>query len=96
MFRNLINRHDVIDLFIKGRRVARRLASRLLQSQRQKVMTAWSHTDAPPINWWDLPQVQSRWNRLITGDSRVTSYRYIAEKYLAGRTVTALSLGCGT
>ncbi|NLP12159.1 class I SAM-dependent methyltransferase [bacterium] len=96
MFGNLINRHDLIDLFIKGRRVAGRLASRLLQSRRQKVITAWSHTDTPPINWWDLPQVQARWNRLITGDSRITSYRYIAEKYLAGRTVTALSLGCGT
>ncbi len=96
MFGNLVNRHDFFDLFSKGRRVAARIASRLLQSSRRKVMTAWSHTDTPPINWWDLPQVQARWNRMITGDSRIASYRYIADKYLAGRTVTALSLGCGT
>jgi len=96
MLRNLINRHDFFDLFSKGRRVAARIASRLMQNRRRKVMTAWAHTDTPPINSWDLPQGQNRWNRLITGDSRITSYRYIAEKYLAGRTVTALSLGCGT
>jgi SAM-dependent methyltransferase len=51
----------------------------------------------PPTNWWDIPTVRERWNRLVSGDSRVDYNAYVSHKYLSVQALlTPLSLGCGT
>jgi ubiquinone/menaquinone biosynthesis C-methylase UbiE len=97
MLNNLINIHDFYALLRRCPRVVGRLASKLTTGSRERVASAWSHIDSPPTNWWDIPAVKERWNRLISGDPRVDHCRYIGQKYLAGREgLSALSLGCGT
>jgi ubiquinone/menaquinone biosynthesis C-methylase UbiE len=61
------------------------------------VQDAWAGTELPPNNWWDIPEVNSRWNSLISGRKNVEYYEYIAKKYFGNRrNLVGLSLGCGT
>ncbi len=47
-------------------------------------------------NWWIVPAVRQRWNKLITGDPGLRYEDYFVEKYLGDRQgLRMLSLGCG-
>lgn len=97
MFNNLINAHDVVVLFekIKDQGYAQALG-RITRSNTVRVAQAWSHTNDVPKNWWDIPEVEKRWNYLITGESETEPYAYVAAKYFSGRDkLNAISLGCG-
>lgn len=100
MLNNLINHHDLfapVIILRRGRKEFSKAASRLFRSRTGRVQAAWAHTQNPPRNWWDIPAVRERWNRCISGDSRVDYQEYIARKYLAGRVaLSALALGCGS
>ncbi len=97
MFRNFINVHDVMNVFTKGMKSLSAVAAKLSRSKENRVKDAWANTDCPPNNWWDVPDVNERWNRLISGKKNVEYYEYIAKKYLRNRkNLIALSLGCGT
>ena len=96
MFNNLVNVHDLLFLLARGTKVPS-LLRKLFQGKRKRINTAWAHTSSPPINWWDIPAVRERWNRLISGDPEVEYYEYISRKYLNGRhSLSALSIGSGT
>ncbi len=57
----------------------------------------WDHVEHPFKNWWDIPEVMARWNRMTSGDPAVDYVRFFLGKYFAGRTsLRALSLGSGT
>jgi 2-polyprenyl-3-methyl-5-hydroxy-6-metoxy-1,4-benzoquinol methylase len=57
----------------------------------------WDHVAYPLKNWWDIPEVMERWNRMTTGDPATDYVRFFLGKYLAGRSgLRALSLGSGT
>jgi len=57
----------------------------------------WGHVEYPLKNWWDIPEVMERWNRMTSGDPWIDYFRFFLEKYLAGRAgLRALSLGSGT
>jgi 2-polyprenyl-3-methyl-5-hydroxy-6-metoxy-1,4-benzoquinol methylase len=63
----------------------------------ERTRTAWSHIEAIPVHWWDIPAVQERKNRLVTGMKNVEFPEYIYRKYLKGKkNLKALSPGCGT
>jgi 2-polyprenyl-3-methyl-5-hydroxy-6-metoxy-1,4-benzoquinol methylase len=98
MFRNFVNRHDVLWVLrhLGAGRALRRLFARVFESSRQRVEGAWSHVDAPPTNWWDVPAVRARWNLRMTGDPGVTWPQHVARRYLKAGSVRAVSLGCGT
>ncbi len=98
MFDNLVNIHDLVFLWNKARRgQLKRVLLKLVGTQHRKVRLAWSHTQTPPTNWWDIPAVQQRWNRLISGRDDVDYNAYIDRRYLDGRQgLRGLSLGCGT
>jgi ubiquinone/menaquinone biosynthesis C-methylase UbiE len=69
----------------------------LARRKEEKVKVVWAHTQGEPTNWWDIPEVTARWNRLISGDAGVDYCAYVANNYLAKKnSLTALSLGCGT
>lgn len=75
----------------------RRILGRFPVSRRARVASHWSHTESPPVNWWDIPAVQARWNRMITGKSTKSHQEYVAGKFAGRKTLLdALSPGCGT
>ena len=98
MFNNIINLHDFVVLGEKLRYDGlRRIAGKFIRSKDSRVEDAWQHTQSPPTHWWDIPLVEKRWNRLITGDECIDPYTYVSKKYFNDRTdLQALSLGCGT
>lgn len=97
MFNNLINLHDVVVLYQKvSRQGTKKILSRIFRTNEGRIKSAWTHVDAEMNHWWDIPEVQQRWNLLITGNENVEIYSYIREKYLEGKnTLRGLSIGCG-
>ena len=97
MFNNLVNLHDFAVLFEKLRtRGSTRVLGGLTRSRQERVARSWSHTEDAPRHWWDIPEVERRWNLLITGDRDLDPTTYAASKHLPKRDdLSALSLGCG-
>jgi ubiquinone/menaquinone biosynthesis C-methylase UbiE len=99
MFRNWIDLSEFPYFLRKVRRdsdLLRRLTSKISRSKNSRVKASWAIVERPG-NWWDIPAVQARWNKMMTGDESKTHYEYISEKHLSGKSgLQALSLGCGT
>jgi ubiquinone/menaquinone biosynthesis C-methylase UbiE len=97
VFSNLLNIHD-IGLFIEKARQGRlpNILSRLV-FRGGRMSRRWDHLTYSPKNWWDIPQVMERWNRMISGDPATDYFTYFLKRYFTGRSaMMALSLGCGT
>jgi SAM-dependent methyltransferase len=97
MFKNLINPYDLVLLYEKIRRAGiARVTSELTKSNEERVRRSWAHTSESTSSWWDIPEVNRRWNLLITGSPDIDQYSYVSGKYLkAKRTLVGVSLGCG-
>lgn len=96
MFNSLINLHDFVTLAEKaGDLGVRRIVAKLSGGKSDRVEETWRHTSSPPVNWWDVPRIARRWNRLITGDEEIDIYRHVTERYFGEGGLRALSLGCG-
>ncbi len=97
MLHNYINSRDFYDLFHAAPAVLSELAYKIKLNKRQRIESAWAHVDVPPINWWNIPAVNMRWNSLISGSVETDYHQYIAKKWLNSESgLFALSLGCGT
>lgn len=88
---------DIGDLQRKFRFKGRNILSRLLQSSQKKVASNWDQTQLPPSNWWNIPAVRERWEKMIT-DGKYPHYSELIQKeFLAGKTgLSMASPGCGT
>ena len=98
MFNNWINADDFALL---ARRIREggltRIVRRITGSQQDRVELAWRKSEIPPTNWWDIPEVVTRWNVKITGSPTTDFNTYVAETHLSSLSeLTAISLGCGT
>jgi len=94
MFKNIINRHDIIG-FIKALKYIkfRQLISHILDKKEDRVKTAWAERTIP---YWPV-ELQKRVNYLVSKNSDIDYFEYICRKYLSGRdSLIALSLGCGS
>ncbi|MBT4484856.1 MAG: methyltransferase domain-containing protein [Candidatus Latescibacteria bacterium] len=97
MFNNFVNIHDLSTIIKHSSKVFSRITPKQILSKQERVKGAWAHTYNPIRNWWDIPAVKVRWNRLISGDPQVDYYEYISRKYFVNKnSLLALSLGCGT
>jgi 2-polyprenyl-3-methyl-5-hydroxy-6-metoxy-1,4-benzoquinol methylase len=98
MFNNLINRYDflkIIDMVKEGK--ISLILGKVFRKSNQRVEASWEHKESPPINWWDIPQVHRRINKLISGSEKVDHYSYVKDNYFKGKKdMLALSLGCGS
>lgn len=98
MFNGLINLYDFVvlaeRLYTMG---PGRIASKLARGSRARVAATWARTESRSSNWWEIPAVVRRWNRLITGDETTTPTAHVCRRYLgcSGRPIEAVSLGCG-
>ena len=97
MFNNLINPNDFVVLYEKIRRAGlAKVSSKLTRSNEERIRRAWAHTSESTSSWWDIPEVNRRWNLLITGSPSIDQYSYVSAKYLrADHVLHGVSLGCG-
>jgi ubiquinone/menaquinone biosynthesis C-methylase UbiE len=98
MFNNLINPYDFVVLYEKIRRAGiARVTSKLIKSNEERIRRSWAHTSESTSSWWDIPDVNRRWNLLITGSPSIDQYSYVSAKYLsADHVLHGVSLGCGS
>ena len=100
MFHNWIDLAEPLHLLRRIRRdpfLRERLLKKFHLSTGARVAASWAHTESPTTNWGDIPAVQARWNKMISGDAATRHEQYVVAKYAGGRDrLTALSPGCGT
>ena len=98
MFKNLINPYDLVVLYEKIQRSGLvRISSKLTKSRDERVKLSWAHTSDVSSNWWDIPEVNRRWNLLITGSPDIDQFNYVSVKYLdVNHALNGASLGCGS
>jgi 2-polyprenyl-3-methyl-5-hydroxy-6-metoxy-1,4-benzoquinol methylase len=98
MIGNWINVHDLTGFaHVLLKRDWEKLRLYWPHSSRDRTMANWQHVESPPTNWWSIPDVQRRWNFLISGNEEIDLPAHIAATYLQGHTnLIALSLACGT
>lgn len=99
MINNLINKDDFLETWrrIKSNPSSSlKIFQKIVSQSQTKVELTWSHTKAIPDKWWFIPQIQKRWNHLITGNKETSYQQYFAEKYLFDRNdYSAFSFACG-
>ncbi len=97
MFSNYISVHDILDIIVKLKEIGFNQGLLKATSGKERVKNSWKHTSYLTKNWWDIPDVNERWNYLITGDVNVDARDWFSQKYLYDKNhLQALSLGCGT
>lgn len=98
VFDNLVNIHDIPLLIEKIRQGRfRKILSRIVSRKGDWTFKTWDHLEYAPKNWWDVPDVMRRWNRMISGNPDVDYFSYFMDRFYGGKSsLRALSLGCGT
>jgi len=98
--KTLISRGDFVDIYYKFYQSdLTKIFSRLIPSTSKKRVTkSWDAvTQNTNKNWWAIPYIQKRWNKLITGDEEIEYSEYLIKKYFSRRkNLVLLSPGCGT
>jgi SAM-dependent methyltransferase len=96
VLRNLINFHDVRSVFrLAGNLEFLRLFRMLTGRRDARIRETWSRLSDSESGMWEVPAIQTRWRRMVTGDDRTGFYDYFLTKYMNGRTPRVLSLACG-
>lgn len=97
MLNNWITIHDLLrlkDKLVQGE--WRRILQRVGRNARQRTRSAWEHTQGPPVNAWDIPQIRRSWNLRVSGDEAVDHVEHIKRRFLRGKAgLLAFSPGCG-
>ena len=95
--KNIINIDDFYDLYYKIQQQGINvITSRLGINQKSRVKKVWDRNSNPPINWWSVPKVVERWNKLISDNSNLRYQDYFIDKYLKNKeNLVLLSPGCG-
>ncbi len=95
--KTLISAGDFYELFYRikiGGMV--NILKRIVPSAETRVKKAWNLAASNKrTNWWDVPAVIKRRNKLITGNENEDYFSYLNRKFLRDNS-TILSPGCGT
>ena len=98
--KTLISFGDFVDVYYKlYNSDLVKLFSRLIpSSSKKRVTNSWdSVTNNANTNWWSVPLIQKRWNKLITGNEDIEYPDYLMNKHFSGKKdLVLLSPGCGT
>lgn len=72
------------------------LLSKLNPSSQSRTKSAFDDSAIHSANWWIVPAVRQRWNRLITGDVNRLYEDYLVEEYLPHKKgLRLISIGSG-
>ena len=98
--KTLISFGDFVETYYKLYQTdSKKIFSRLIPSaSKNRVKKSWdSVTQIKSSNWWAIPHIQKRWNKLITGNEDTEYPEYLVNKYISGKNdLILLSPGCGT
>ncbi len=95
--KRLITLDDFIETYTKlNQRGIGFISSKLNFNKIERAKTAFNHIDIPSANWWIIPSVQTRWRKLITGNTDIGIEQFTVERFLKGKqNLKMLSLGSG-
>lgn len=93
----LITPDDFTDVFQKLRqRGISFLLSKLSFNSLERTRSSFDEVAFQHANYWIIPGIKKRWNRIISGDENLLYEDYTAHKYFGGKTgMRMLSLGSG-
>ncbi|MBD0824321.1 class I SAM-dependent methyltransferase [Aestuariibaculum marinum] len=94
----LITLDDFIDTYSKlNQRGLHFIASKFNFNDLKRAKTAFNHNYIISSNWWNIPAVRSRWNKLVTGNENVFFEDFVVNNYLKDlKNLKMLSLGSGS
>lgn len=94
----LITKEDFIDAYTKlNQRGLRFIASKFSFNKEARISSAFNTFRLENTNWWDIPAVQSRWNKMISGNKTIDFRDYFINHLLKDKKdLKILSLGSGT
>ncbi|MDH7444977.1 class I SAM-dependent methyltransferase [Aquimarina sp. 2201CG14-23] len=93
----LITLDDIIETYTKFRqRGLPFITSKLSLNTLKRTKSAFNELDIQSANWWIIPKVNQRWNKLISGDPTLEYEDFVMKKFLAdSKNLKMLSLGSG-
>jgi SAM-dependent methyltransferase len=94
VFRNHVSLRDFQRFFAKLPMHLRQLAQRVSLTGRERTIDLYSR----PIRndqWWSVPAIQRRWNKLVSGDAACDHYAWLSDRYMTRGGLSGLSVGCG-
>lgn len=91
----LITNDDIIDVYVKSKqRGLDFLFSKLTFNCQSRTKSAFNQNEIIHSNWWIVPKVRKRWNKLISGDENLKYENYMMKEYLCNeKELTLLSIG---
>lgn len=94
----LITSDDIIDVLAKGKqRGLSFLLSKLTLDKLNRTKSAFDESAIKHSNWWIIPEVKERWNKLITGNQKVTYETFMMNGYFKNKkNLRLLSIGSGS
>lgn len=94
----LITTDDVIDVLAKGKqRGLSFLFSKLTLDKLGRTKSAFDKSAIKHSNWWIIPEVKERWNKLITGNPKVAYETFMMNGYFKNKkNLRIISIGSGS
>lgn len=98
--KTLISIGDFLDIYFKLRALGfSAILQRLTPSNsKNRIKKSWDLASSKSAsNWWSVPLIQKRWNKIISGDENIEYPEYLVKKYLNEKNnLILLSPGCGS
>ena len=88
---------DIVDVYAKIRqRGLSFIVSKFNFNNIKRTKSAFNEMSINSANWWIIPKMHKRWNKLITGDSELEYEEFVVNKFLSqSKNLKMLSLGSG-
>lgn len=88
---------DLKDIYIKfHQRGLPFLLSKLSFNSYKRTQSAFNEKEIQTSNFWIIPEVRKRWNKLITGDENTTYEEYLTNSFFKDKSnIKILALGTG-
>ncbi len=88
---------DILDIYIKAKqRGVDFVLSKFNLSGIARTKSAFSESKESSANWWSIPYVRERWNKMITGNPTVDYVQFLTTDLLANqKNIRLLSIGSG-
>jgi len=94
----ILTRDDIIDTYSKIiQRGSSFIFSKFTLNKKSRTISAFDDTAFQTSNWWIIPAVKERWNKLITGNTTINYEQHLIDNYIKNESgLRLLSLGSGS